>query len=149
METIGREPARSWCVDRGTPPRYGFNTLVPEDERDRRTHERFSTRIAVDCASGETFLFSYIENISLMGIFIRSDYPLGVGTELELRLGAPPEPLDLRGEVVWINPLRPDGDNINAGMGVRFTELTPPLRARLVDLVRRVAYLSDDDEDAN
>jgi hypothetical protein len=43
-----------------------------------------------------------------------------------------------------INPYRPFGDNLNPGMGVRFRELSPELRERIVALVRTVAYLRSD-----
>ncbi len=109
---------------------------------DRRRYERYDVTISVDYASGDTFLFSYIQNISEMGIFIRSDEPLPVGTALELRF-APDgqEPIELSGEVTWVNPYRPLGDNLNPGMGVRFKCLTPEMRERVVALVRTVAYL--------
>jgi type IV pilus assembly protein PilZ len=109
---------------------------------DRRQYERFETSISVDYSSGDTFLFSYIQNISEMGIFIRSDDPLPIGTMLQLRF-APDgqEPIELRGEVTWVNPYRPFGDNLNPGMGVRFNELEPDMRERIVALVRTVAYL--------
>ena len=113
---------------------------------DRRSHERFDTSIKVDYASGETFLFSYITNISEMGIFIRSDTPAPRGTALTLRFAAPGgNALDIVGEVTWVNPVRPNGENLNPGMGVRFTELTVEARERVVELVRTVAYLRDDD----
>jgi type IV pilus assembly protein PilZ len=113
---------------------------------ERRLHERFDTSISVDYSSGETFLFSYIQNISEMGIFIRSDEPLPIGTALELRF-APDgqEPIELAGEVTWVNPYRPFGDNLNPGMGVRFQQLTPEMRERIVALVRTVAYLRSAD----
>ena len=113
---------------------------------ERRKHERYPTSIQVDYASGDTFLFSYIENISEMGIFIRSDDPLPVGTELRLRFGPDGALLEMNGQVVWINPIRPEGDNLNPGMGVRFTDLTPELRERVVELVKTVAYLGDDEQ---
>lgn len=113
---------------------------------ERRSHERFATHLHVDVASGDAFLFAYVTNISEMGIFIRSDDPLPVGTELRLRIapndGGPP--LELGGMVVWINPLRPTGDNPNPGMGVRFDALSAEQRERLVSLVRAIAYLQDD-----
>jgi type IV pilus assembly protein PilZ len=114
--------------------------------RERRTYERFDAELSVDWSSGENFLFSYITNISEMGIFIRSDDPPRIGTSLRLRFsidGA--EPLELAGVVVWINPLRPAGENLNPGMGVRFTDLTSEQRERVVDLVRTVAYLQDEE----
>jgi type IV pilus assembly protein PilZ len=117
-----------------------------EDEQEggieRRRYERFETSISVDYANGDTFLFSYIQNISEMGIFIRSDEPLPVGTMLRMRF-APEgqEAIELSGEVTWVNPFRPFGDNLNPGMGIRFSALTPDQRERIVELVRTVAYL--------
>ena len=111
----------------------------------RREHARYETSIAVDYASGETFLFAYLKNISVMGIFIRTNEPLAVGTTLRLRFHVDEEdPLVLDREVTWINPFRPNGENLNPGMGVRFTELTRERREQVVALVRTVAYLRDD-----
>ncbi len=112
---------------------------------ERREHQRFDTSIAVDYASGDTFLFAYLTNISEMGIFIRTEQPLSVGTRLRLRFHVDDaDPLVLDGEVAWINPYRPLGENINPGMGVRFTQLTAERREQVVALVRTVAYLRDD-----
>lgn len=116
-----------------------------DDMAERRRHERFATEIKVDYRSGENFLFSYIRNISEMGIFIRSDNPLPVGTEIEVCFHPDGEDaLEMRGLVVWVNPVKPIGENLNPGMGVRFENLTPELRERLVDLVRTIAYLQED-----
>lgn len=123
------------------------------EDSDRREHERHEAELSVDWASGENFLFSYITNISEMGIFIRSDHPAPVGTQLKLRFPLEEggledsEPLELVGTVVWINPLREDGQNLNPGMGVRFGHLAPEQRERVVDLVRAVAYLADEGAD--
>ena len=116
---------------------------------ERRRHRRFSTSFAVDYSSGDNFLFAYLQNISEMGIFIRTDTPLEIGTELHLRFSVEgqAEPLRVEGEVIWINPYRESGDNINPGMGVRFKRLTPDLREQIVELVRTVAYLQDSDEE--
>lgn len=112
---------------------------------DRRVYTRYETSIAVDYASGDTFLFAYLQNISEMGIFIRTDAPLNVGTRLTLRFHVDESaPLVLEGEVTWINPYREHGDNLNPGMGVRFSELSPDRREQVVELVRTVAYLNED-----
>jgi type IV pilus assembly protein PilZ len=112
---------------------------------ERRNSQRFDTSIAVDYASGETFLFAYLKDISEMGIFIRANDPLSVGTKLRLRFHVDDgDPLVLDGEVTWINPFKKNGENINPGMGVRFTQLTPERREQVVALVRTVAYLRDD-----
>jgi type IV pilus assembly protein PilZ len=119
-----------------------------DDDRsgiERREHQRFDTSVAVDYASGDTFLFAYLTNISAMGIFIRTEDPLAVGTRLRLRFHVDEsDPLVLEGEVAWINPVRTKGENINPGMGVRFIQLTPERREQVVALVRTVAYLRDD-----
>jgi type IV pilus assembly protein PilZ len=127
----------------------GDNDHHDDDDRnsgsDRRVHQRFDTSIAVDYASGETFLFAYLTNISEMGIFIRTNEPLAVGTRMRLRFQVDEaDPLVLEGEVTWINPYRPNGENINPGMGVRFIQLTAERREQVVALVRTVAYLRDD-----
>jgi type IV pilus assembly protein PilZ len=112
---------------------------------ERRNSQRFETSIAVDYASGETFLFAYLKDISEMGIFIRANDPLKVGTRLRLRFHVDDgDPLVLDGQVTWINPYKKNGENINPGMGVRFIELTPERREQVVALVRTVAYLRDD-----
>ena len=113
---------------------------------DRRVHERYDAKLSVDWASGENFLFSYITNISEMGIFIRSDDPVPVGTELTLRFGLDDAPLELEGLVVWINAVQPGGDNLNPGMGVRFVGLTPEQREEIVRVVRTIAYLQEDEQ---
>lgn len=119
--------------------------MVAEDPSDRREHPRYDTELSVDYGDGQTFLFAYITNISEMGIFISSKDPLPVGTSLRLRFGlSDGEPLALGGEVVWVNPYRTDGDNLNPGMGVRFHELTLDLRERVVQIVRSIAYLQND-----
>lgn len=110
--------------------------------KDRRRHRRYEVSLSVDYSDGDHFLFAYIENISEMGIFIRTDDPLPVGTQLAVRFT--PEgsaPLELEGEVVWVNPVRHDGQDLNPGMGVRFHDLSPAQRERVVDAVRTVAYL--------
>jgi len=56
------------------------------------------------------------------GIFIRTREPLPVGTQLVLRFAPPTveESFVLNGIVQWINPVRPLGENLNPGMGIRF-----------------------------
>jgi len=124
--------------------------MVSEDEvsgRDRRTHERFAARIAVDVhsdrPSGDHFLFAYIENISEMGLFVCTDDPLPPGTEVTLRFTASENRVELDGCVMWVNPIREDGDNPNPGMGVRFDALSADDREHVVELIRAVAYLND------
>lgn len=113
---------------------------------DRRAGPRVDVTWAVDCSDGETFLYSYIRNISTMGIFIATRTPPVIGTALRLRFAPPGEPgFELEGEVAWINPWREQGENLNPGFGVRFVNLSGDDRERLVSLVHAVAYLPDEE----
>jgi type IV pilus assembly protein PilZ len=114
---------------------------------DRRSFERFPTSFRVDVRSADHFLYAYVTNISEMGIFVRTDAPLPIGTELALLLAPDDDdvPFEVRGCVTWINPVREHGENLNPGMGIRFEDLTPEARERVVELVRTIAYLNVDD----
>ena len=117
---------------------------VEESVADRRNFDRFDVEWAVDCVASDTFLFASITNISAMGIFVRTTEPLKPGTRLVLTF-APPgaESFKLEGTVAWVNKVRPDGDNLNPGMGIRFINLKPEERERLVEVIRTIAYLRD------
>ncbi|MBX3247642.1 MAG: TIGR02266 family protein [Myxococcales bacterium] len=115
---------------------------------DRRTSERFPACFPVDVRSGDHFLYAHVANISEMGLFVRTDEPLAIGTIVRLVLcpsgvNGASAPFEADGTVTWVNEVRPDGENLNPGMGVRFDGLTPEVRERLVELVRTIAYLND------
>ncbi|MCB9667776.1 MAG: TIGR02266 family protein [Myxococcales bacterium] len=118
---------------------------------ERRQYARYEASLSVDYRSGQTFLFSYIRNISEMGIFIGTEEPLTIGTQLTLRFNTVVgDPLEMQGEVVWVNHVRPDKQDRTPGMGVEFRDLTAEKRERVVELVKTIAYLGDDrHEDAN
>jgi type IV pilus assembly protein PilZ len=116
----------------------------PSSQDDRRSYDRYEVEWAVDCIADDTFLYASIANISAMGIFVKTVDPLAIGTRLVLSFEPPGyEPFKLEGEVAWINAVRPDGDNPNPGMGVRFVNLRPDDRERLVEVVRTIAYVRD------
>ena len=127
---------------------------APQPEADRRRAPRVLVDLEVDYASEENYLFAYITDISATGIFVRTTSPEEPGTHLNLRFSPPPPtggdvddrpppPIECEGEVIWINPYRPGApDNLHPGMGIRFVGIDDELRARLLDLIRRFAYLS-------
>ena len=113
---------------------------------ERRIHERILVNIEVDYRADDTFLFAYITDISAMGIFIRTEAPETPGTHLMLSFTTPTgEAMELEGEVIWINPPRPEEvESRNAGMGVQFIDLHAEQRDRILRLVRTFAYLDDE-----
>lgn len=122
-----------------------------EKGRERREWHRVLVDLEVDYSNSDNFLFAYIRDISETGIFISTNRPEKPGTLLNLRFmpdDGHPELLQLEGEVLWVNSVREgDPDNINPGMGVRFSELAPEHRFRLVEYIKTFAYLEDPEED--
>jgi uncharacterized protein (TIGR02266 family) len=131
--------------DDGLPGDASTRASVAPDGNERRSFVRVDvSNWEVDCNDGDNFHYSYITNISEMGIFIHSLTPPDLDRLLRLRFAAPgEETMDIEGVVAWINAYRPDGENLNPGFGVRFTNLTPEQRERLVALVHAIAYLPD------
>jgi type IV pilus assembly protein PilZ len=123
----------------------GLEEPDPMPRRDeRRSYDRFDVEWAVDCIADDTFLYASIANISAMGIFVKTTDPLPIGTRLLLSFEPPGyQPFKLQGQVAWVNRVRADGDNPNPGMGVRFVDLQPEERERLVEVIRTIAYVRE------
>jgi uncharacterized protein (TIGR02266 family) len=112
---------------------------------ERRADPRVFVDLEVDYRSEENYLFAYITDISATGIFIRTTTPEPPGTQLNLRFDDDEQGdrFELEGEVIWVNAYRPGApDNLHPGMGVRFIGLDGATKTRLLDLVRRIAYLT-------
>lgn len=125
-----------------SPRTPGSSEPAPSE---RRSAERVDVLWSVDCETEETFLYASITNISELGIFVSTRDPLPVGTRLTLRFSPPgaAEPFVLAGQVQWVNPVRILAENRNPGMGIRFLELTPDSRERIVGAIRTIAYVRD------
>jgi type IV pilus assembly protein PilZ len=119
---------------------------------ERREWKRVLVDLEVDYGNEDNYLFAYIRDISATGIFVRTNNPEKPGTHLNLRFTPTGgEPLELEGEVIWINAYRPGHtDNLHPGMGIRFLELTRDQRRELASLVKTFAYLDGEEpESAN
>ncbi len=112
---------------------------------ERRIAERVDVEWSVDCETPETFLYASIRNISQMGIFVMTSNPLEVGTALTLHFAPPGRAgvLILSGVVQWVNPMRAFAPSPNPGMGIRFVDLTPEQRERIVEIIHTIAYVRD------
>ncbi|MBH0192954.1 MAG: hypothetical protein HP492_14600 [Nitrospira sp.] len=72
------------------------------------------------------------------GLFIESQSPLPIGTKLSMEFSLPENPgewLQAKGVVAWACP-KADHYTFNPGMGVRFTEVAPEIRDRILALVK-------------
>lgn len=87
-----------------------------------RVHDRIPLFLEVEYRTAGAFLVSYTSNLSKGGLFIDTDRPLTVGTELLLRFTIPESGrIEVRGVVAWIRPVSTDGKP--TGMGVEFEQL--------------------------
>lgn len=123
----------------------GITAEPSVDPADRRTAPRVLVDLEVDYAMEDNYLFAYITDISETGIFVRTTSPEQPGTRLNMRFRPDDKSaqIEIEGVVIWVNPYRPGApDNLHPGMGIRFVELGDELRDRLLELVRRFAYLS-------
>lgn len=136
---------------------------MSENERpNRRREPRHDVELEVDYAADGTFLYALATDISTMGIFLRTEHPLAVGTPVSMRFTPTLEatgneaaederfasvlapnvdltPIELQGSVAW-NTLASD-ETPDPGMGIAFGSLEPATRARLEALVRAVAIV--------
>ena len=83
--------------------------------------------LSAEYRSPHLHLDGRVVNISQGGVFFRCDLLDQSGVEARVLLALPerPEPLEIVGDVAWIS----DGDDSDAGMGIRFRDV------RLVDRI--------------
>ena len=82
-------------------------------------------QVRVEYSNVEDFLVDYTSNETIGGMFIKTEYPMAVGTEFTLRIQLPGgrRPIEAAAEVRWTLP-RDVAAPMNPGMGVRFGALS-------------------------
>jgi len=98
----------------------------------RRTDPRYARRLDVEVIVGDQKRTATTGNISLGGLFLETKETFPLQTRLQIRFKIPtqPEPIEVSGEVRWVEPGGPDQPS---GMGIRFQGL----RAREVWALNR------------
>jgi type IV pilus assembly protein PilZ len=104
-----------------------------------RQHIRYPVSLRVDYSTRDAFVANHVSNLSKGGLFIASDAPLPVDSELELvlTLAEPMECIKARGRVIWNYDIRKGTTRVIPGMGIKFLDMTPADRCRLA------AYLAE------
>lgn len=109
----------------------------PRGTRDRRLHERENLKIPVDYSAVDAFFSEFTTNINEGGMFIETDTPAPLDSEVQLQFRLPnlERPVKVSGRVAWIS----DGKGESPpGMGIEFQELAPEVRRTINDLVRQL-----------
>jgi type IV pilus assembly protein PilZ len=116
----------------------------PDSGRDRRRQARAAIELKVEYQRLNTFFADYTKNISKGGTFIGTERPLPVGTEFVFALGLPglPEPLRLRGKVIWIVDAAVATKANPAGMGIEFIYRDDAEKRRMEALVENLFVMN-------
>jgi CheY-like chemotaxis protein len=108
--------------------------------RERRKHPRFPLILAVQYVGADTVL-DYTENLSVSGLFIRTEREFVLGERAMLVVSFPlVAPIELQVEVVR---RRDASGDVPAGVAVRVPDDRPEDRARLAEVARVVAGARD------
>ncbi len=105
-----------------------------------RRDPRFDAAIKIEYPSANAFIAEYTRSISRGGMFVRTDSPRLVGTELSFALRIPrqDEPLFLRGRVAWTTSLDDVTAGREPGMGVSFIFANEAERLRVENAVEKL-----------
>ncbi len=102
------------------------------DVRSERASERFSVDIKVDCATRDMFVSNRVMNISRGGLFIASDQPLPISSQVQLKLSLGDSlTIEAQGRVIWNYDIRKGSSKVIPGTGIKFLNLSPEHTARL------------------
>lgn len=97
--------------------------MLPHLERptELRRSARTKVQIAAKYVSDSLVIDGMVTDVSADGLFFCSDYLDGTGETVRISLDIPwrPTPLELRGEVCWVNDAPSTG-----GMGIRFFDVS-------------------------
>lgn len=111
--------------------------------QDKRVHKRACVRVEVTFKTGKQLMKSYMKNVSRGGLFIKTDKPLPLSTELELNFRLPNSYrlFKTKGLVVWVSP--PGGKKM-PGMGVQFREMSEEDAIYLEKVVEKLSELESE-----
>lgn len=109
-----------------------------EEKKEKRIYPRkvLRSEVIFEDETGEGFIYFYSTDISLGGLFLESDIPLKLGTQVSLSFSLREGglPIHTQGEVVRLE--RESGGNLPMiGVGIQFVSLTPESAKRVQDYV--------------
>ena len=96
---------------------------------DTRQFPRIPAQLAVRFHGGDDLRAAYISSLSQGGVFIKTNHPLPIGTEIimEIEIEGDLAPIRIKGRVVWERLAGRDD-----GMGVAFSEPVPDRLRKLL-----------------
>ncbi|MCP4714575.1 MAG: TIGR02266 family protein [Deltaproteobacteria bacterium] len=93
--------------------------------QDKRITPRIATKIEITFKEPKSFIKTYMLNVSNGGVFISTEDPLSLDSQVALIMQLPEqkEQMEITGRVVWNNP-RGRKNSFPKGMGIQFVDLS-------------------------
>ncbi|MFH0813172.1 MAG: TIGR02266 family protein [Pseudomonadota bacterium] len=137
------------CPGCGTS--YGSETIrlirnvtegpVPGSINERRQYDRVPKKFKIAYSSAQALVSSYLFDIGLGGVFLKTDHPLERGARINLKILLPDggEELEVSGEVVWTRSeeMVASKEKAPPGMGIKFLNLSPEGRKRINSVLKQ------------
>jgi uncharacterized protein (TIGR02266 family) len=120
-------------------PKTEENKATKKPSAEDRTDHRVPIQMLVDYKSGGNYLFDFCRDLGTGGVFIESQQPLPVGSEMELTFTIPDSKETLRtsGKVIWSQPPIAERKDVASGMGVQFSNFSDANRKTLDKFIER------------
>lgn len=118
--------------------------MSPQPSSERRRETRAPIELKVEYKRLNSFFADYTRNISRDGMFIKTEKPLGIGTEFVFKLQVPQldNPLELHGRVQWTVKPEQASEEQEAGMGIGFIYENEAERQRVMAIVEKLMVKS-------
>ena len=106
-----------------------------------RKQARVPATVKVACSTPKEFLEGYTFDLSLGGVFVKTENPLSLGEIITLQISLPDEAdaFEVMGEVAWINKKETVtfGKKMPSGMGVKFIKPSKELIDGIISILRQ------------
>ena len=120
-------------VQAAPPPPVQAEPSTPggPDSRTARRYRRFPLKVEVGYATDHNFYTGFLENLSSGGLFIATHQPTQIGEVMEVTFTVPgiPAPCAAICQVTWLRDYDASNEDMVPGMGLKFIQLDPKVRA--------------------
>ncbi|MBI3609856.1 MAG: TIGR02266 family protein [Nitrospirae bacterium] len=115
--------------------------MTRQSGSDRRKDPRFDVSIKVDYSTKGMFISNYVTNLSKGGVFIQTENPLPIQSQINLTFTLPDININIeaKGRVAWTYDIKKGTSTIVPGMGIKFTEIADEHKALIADYIRKLS----------
>ena len=119
-----------------------YDVASEEFPDDRRRQLRITKKFKVSYRSAQSFVNSYLFNLSVGGLFIKTDILLEPGEKIHLKVFLPDkgDALEVAGEVMWSHEEEKEisGKTFPPGMGVKFLDPSTDNIKRIISVLSQL-----------